>query len=82
LVKGLAATRSNIKECSFRTQLLTYCRESFEALLSTPIRLAKKDNETEEDRAKREFKTKHKLFGNIEFVGELYKESIITDVVM
>jgi hypothetical protein len=82
MIKGLAATRSNIKECSFRTRLLSYCRESFEALLNTPIRITKKDNETEEDRAEREFKNKHKLFGNIEFMGELYKESIITDSVM
>jgi hypothetical protein len=27
----------------------------------------------------REFKTKHKLFGNIEFVGELFKLNIVTD---
>jgi hypothetical protein len=30
----------------------------------------------------REFKTKHKLFGNIEFVGELFKLLIVTEAVM
>jgi hypothetical protein len=43
---------------------------------------AKKDDEKEEDRMEREFKTKHKLFGNIEFVGELFKLLIVTESVM
>lgn len=82
LIRGLKASKGNIKKCEFRKQMLTYCRESFEALLSTPLTEEKKQDEKEEDRAEREFKTKHKLFGNIEFVGELYKSQIITDQVM
>ena len=27
-------------------------------------------------------RTKHKLFGNIDFVGELYKELLISDVIL
>ena len=73
---------SNMKEVSLRRSLLTYCRESFEALLEIPLNEAKKDDEKEEDRMEREFKTKHKLFGNIEFVGELFKLYIITEQVM
>lgn len=62
--------------------MLSYCRESFEALLHSPLTEEKKADEKEEDRAERDFKTKHKLFGNIEFVGELYKQGIVTDQVM
>jgi hypothetical protein len=62
--------------------MLLYCRESFEALLQTPLTEEKKADEKEEDRAERDFKTKHKLFGNIEFVGELFKQMIVTDQVM
>ena len=42
----------------------------------------RKQDEKEEDRLEREFRTKHKLFGNIEFVGELFKQSIVTDQIM
>jgi len=41
----------------------------------------KKEPEKEEDRLDRELKTKHKLFGNIEFVGELFKQYIVTEQV-
>lgn len=71
-----------MKVVSFRAQLLNYCRESFDALLQTPLIEVKKDDEKEEDRMEREFKTKHKLFGNIEFVGELFKLLIVTEAVM
>lgn len=81
-MKGMRPTRQNIKECSFRKHLLQYCRESFEALLKSPLTEEKKADEKEEDRAERDFKTKHKLFGNIEFVGELFKEMIVSDMVM
>lgn len=82
LMKGLKPMRSSVKECSFRKQLLSYCKDSFEALLTSPLTEEKKANEKEEDRMEREFRTKHKLFGNIEFVGELFKEMIVTEHVM
>lgn len=82
LMKGMKPTKSNVRECSFRKHLLQYCRESFEALLATPLTEEKKIDEKEEDRQERELKKKHKLFGNIEFVGELFKCLIVTDMVM
>lgn len=72
-MKGLKPNKSNISQCSFRKQLLQYCREQFESLLHQPLIEERKQDEKEEDRLEREFKTKHKLFGNIEFVGELFK---------
>jgi len=82
LIRGIKPTKNNIKKCDFRKQMLQYCRESFEALLETPLTEEKKANETEEDRQERDIKKKHKLFGNIEFVGELIKASIVTDQIM
>jgi len=35
------------------------------------------ESEKEEDRLERELKTKHKLFGNIDFVGEIYKRGLL-----
>lgn len=44
--------------------------------------MEKKNGEKEEDRLDREFLKKHKCFGNIEFVGELYKEGLISDIIL
>ena len=41
-----------------------------------------KENEKEEDRLDRELRIKHKLFGNIDFVGELYKEGILSETIL
>lgn len=49
----------------------------------TPEKIEKKDEkETEEDRLDRELRYKHKLFGNMDFVGELYKEWLVSDVIL
>jgi len=83
LMKGFRPNRSNIRECHFRTELLNYCKESFETFLVTSdFQKKKNEQESEEDRLERELRTKHKLFGNIEFVGELYKQQIVTDFVI
>ena len=81
-IKGLAPTRANAKQCVFREELLKNCKSSFDLLLNAPEKEEKKEQETEEDRLDRELRTKHKLFGNIDFVGELYKELLISDVIL
>ena len=50
--------------------------------MTAPEKEERKEKETEEDRLDRELRTKHKLFGNIDFVGELYKELLISDVIL
>ena len=50
--------------------------------MNTKEKEEKKESETEEDRLDRELRIKHKLFGNIDFVGELYKELLISDVIL
>jgi hypothetical protein len=81
-IKGLAPTRANAKKCVFREELLRNCKSSFDLLLNAPEKEERKEKETEEDRLDRELRTKHKLFGNIDFVGELYKELLISDVIL
>ena len=82
-MKGLQPVRANAKFGKFRTQLLDYCKKTFEKLFETPEKMGKKDEkETEEDRLDRELRYKHKLFGNMDFVGELYKEQLVSDVIL
>lgn len=82
-MKGLQPVRANAKFGKFRTQLLDYCKKTFEKLFETPEKMGKKDEkETEEDRLDRELRYKHKLFGNMDFVGELYKEWLVSDVIL
>ena len=61
---------------------MDYCKEFFEKLLIVPEKVDKKENETEEDRLDRELRYKHKLFGNLDFVGELYREGLVSDVIL
>jgi translation initiation factor 4G len=83
LMKGLKPNKANISHCNFRKELLNFCKQSFEIFLNADDLGKKKSaEETEEDRLERELRTKHKLFGNIEFVGELFKQQIVTDSVM
>jgi hypothetical protein len=80
-MRGMKATVTNLKHSQFRANMLTYCRESFETFLQAPLVTSKQADEKEEDRLDREIKTKEKLFGNIEFVGELFKEHIVTEAI-
>jgi hypothetical protein len=81
-IKGLPPTREYAKQCIFRKELLKNFKSSFDLLLNAPEKEEKKEWETEEDRLDRELRTKHKLFGNIDFMGELYKELIISPVIL
>ncbi len=42
----------------------------------------KKENETEEDYIDRKLKYSDKLFGNMDFVGELYKELLVSETIL
>jgi hypothetical protein len=81
-IKGIPPTRNNAHKSVFREELLKNCKSSFDLLLNAPEKEEKKEWETEEDRLDRELRTQHKLFGNIDFMGELYKELLIADVIL
>ncbi len=82
MMKGYRPTPGNRKYCDFRKQLLQYCKDSFEALLNQPLTEELKEDEKEEDRLEREFRVKHKLFGNIDFVGEIYKKGLLSESIL
>jgi len=47
-----------------------------------PDKFEKEKNENEDDRLDRELRYKHKLFGNIDFVGELYSFGLLSENVL
>ena len=81
--KGLRAIPANLKHCDFRRRLLDYCKSCFEDFFteSDPRKEAEEAGKAIDEEAIKEkvLKRKHKLFGNIEFVGELHKEYLLSD---
>lgn len=47
-----------------------------------PDKFTKEENENEDDRLDRELRYKHKLFGNIDFVGELFHFGLLSENVL
>ena len=81
--KGKRAVLKELKHCEFRRKLLDYCKLCFEDFFneSDPRKEAEEaGKEIDEEEIKEKIlKRKHKLFGNIEFVGELHKEYLLSD---
>lgn len=75
----------NLKFCNFRKKLLDYCREvyleffqqedDFEKLQKKAEDAGKSYNAADHQDAM--FKRQHKLFGNIEFIGELFTSHLL-----
>lgn len=61
----------NMKHSIFRKQLLHACKETFENFFDLELR----KRETEDKEKKANFE--EKLFGNMEFVGELFRRKIL-----
>ena len=82
--QGKRAIPSNLKHCNFRKKLLEYCRSVFEEIFQQrDFEVLKKEAEdagktyTMEDFKEMSLKRQHKLFGNIEFIGELYLSHLL-----
>jgi len=72
-MKGYEAKRVNIKHCNFRGRMLMYCRESFlEVFKMKEVMKQEQDDETR-------LKHKERLFGNIDFIGELYRNYLLPE---
>lgn len=81
--KGKKAVQGNLKLCEFRVKLLDRCKTCFEDFFSladpkAEAEAAGKEIDAEEIK-ERTLKRKEKLFGNIEFVGELHKAGLLSD---
>lgn len=77
--KGLESKRSNVSKCEFRKMLLNYCKECFEQVFE---KVPTQTEKGEELSAEAILKRKHKLMGNIEFVGELHKKGLLADSIL
>ena len=70
-LRGLEKVRKGLKNSAFRKKLLEVCKECFEQFFSEEERLrAESDFE-------KMLKFQDKLFGNIDFVGELYRRLLL-----
>jgi hypothetical protein len=59
-----------VKESNFRKKMLAYCKTSFENFFNDPPAV---DIDVKDDNFEKDLRRKHKLFGNIEFCGDLHK---------
>ena len=84
--QGKLARPTNLTHCNFRKQLLAYCRSVYEEIFNVneeDFEALKKKAEdagksyTLEDHRYVQMKRQHKLFGNIEFIGELYLSHLL-----
>lgn len=78
-IKGIEAKASNRKASIFRGKLLSFCEVSFKNFFQDD---AFKNSKGEDMSTEEIFKKKHKLFGNIEFVGELYRKTIVGEGIL
>jgi len=61
----------NMKHSIFRKQLLKACKDTFEKFFDLELR------KTETEDAEKKANFEEKLFGNMEFVGELFRRKIL-----
>lgn len=74
--KGILARPNNVKDSLFRTKMLNYCKKSFQAFFNDPPAV---DIDVKDENFEKDLRRKHKLFGNIEFCGDLHKHRILSD---
>jgi len=60
---------------------LEYCKKNFQKLF-IQSGIETRQNEKEEDRIDRETRYFDKLFGNIDFIGELYLEFLVSESIL
>jgi hypothetical protein len=74
--KGIKATPSNLKESTFRIKMLSSCKQSFESFFQDPPKVTMDVND---ENYEKEIGRTKKLFGNIEFCGDLHRNRILSD---
>jgi len=75
-MKGYEPRKQNVKFCHFRTNLLDYCRISFSEIFEMGKKIADMTD------AEEKYRHKEKLFGNIDFIGALYKSFLVPESVV
>jgi MIF4G domain len=76
-LKNMKANKKNMKNCQFRKLLLKNCKASFDQFFTEETKklLESKDEENL-------LKFKARLFGNIKFVGELFRRGILQESII
>ena len=74
--KGISSKPSNVKESNFRQKMLQFCKASFENFFQDPPPV---NLDVNDENYEKEIGRTKKLFGNIEFCGELHKHRILAD---
>jgi len=75
-MKGLEPVQKNFKECGFRSSLLQNCSNQFQEVFAMGAKLEELTDFDDQE------KLKEKLFGNIYFIGELYKEFLLPEKIV
>lgn len=76
-LKGEKATVKNSRKSEFRQQLLKHCRSSFDQFFTDEVKKIVSHHDQEEI-----LKFQQRLFGNINFVGELNRRTLIQESVI
>lgn len=74
--KGIKPTPINLKESTFRIKMLAYCKSSFESFFHDPPMV---NIDVNDENYEKEIGKTKKLFGNIEFCGDLHRHRILSD---
>jgi hypothetical protein len=75
-LRDLDLTNKNMKDSHFRKNIFDVCKASFEKFFD------KDEKEKSKESKERENKFKDKLFGNLEFIGELYRRKILPESIL
>jgi len=75
-LRGHGVTKSRMKNSLFRKNLINSCKECFERFFN------KEDKEKTLNDPEKSILYKMHLFGNLEFVGELYRRKIVSESLM
>jgi hypothetical protein len=74
--KGIKPTPVNLKESTFRVKMLAFCKSSFESFFQDPPMV---NIDVNDENYEKEIGRTKKLFGNIEFCGDLHRNRILSD---
>lgn len=73
---GIISKPANLKYSNFRQKMLSYCKASFESFFADPPPV---NPDINSDTYEKEIGRTKKLYGNIEFCGDLFRNRLLGD---
>lgn len=77
--KGMQSKQQNAKHSVFRQKMLAYCKTSFESFFNDPPQV---NPDINSETYEKEVGRIKKLYGNIEFCGDLHRHKILADATL